>query len=350
MPTAKKLPSGTWRVRVYVGRENGKDILKSFTGPTKREAERKASSYLAVSKHTELTFLEAAERYIDSKKNVLSPNTIRGYRTIIKRLYGIESVRISRLDSEKVQRLIDRLSADLSPKSVRNTYGFITVVTKMFEPSTVLSVTLPEKAPGETQIPTREEVRRMIEEAPAEDLKIAIQLAAFCSLRSGEACALQTDMVKKDSIKISRTMVCTDENEWTIKNSPKTLAGYREIPVPRPLMAQIRASKREDGRIIKYTPTSLRNAFNRLCKRLKYPRYKFHALRHFFATEMHARNVPDKVIAKLGGWEDVGTLHRIYQHATADKLEEAGAILNGLYAQTLTQTLTRQENDTSSDR
>lgn len=349
MPTAKKLPSGTWRVRVYVGRKEGKDLYKSFTGASKREAERRAMSYLSVTKHTELTFLDAANRYIDAKKNVLSPNTIRSYKTILKRLEGIYSVRMSRLDSERIQRVIDRLSADdLSAKTVRNTYGFITVVMSMFEPSTVLTVTLPEKEHHETLIPSQEEVRRMIEEAYSPDLKIAIQLAAFCSLRSGEACALSRDMVYKDHIRIARTLVLADDGSWIVKNSPKTQAGYRDIPVPDALMAQIRASEREDGRIIKYTPTSLRNAFQRLNRKLKYPQYRFHALRHYFATSCHNQGVPDKVIAKLGGWEDVGTLHKIYQHATPDKLEEASQVLNDLYSKTMTQTMTQQKK-TGSD-
>lgn len=347
MPTAKKLPSGTWRVRIYVGRNEGKDLYKSFTGSSKREAERRASSYLAIKHHSELTFGDAADRYIDAKENVLSSNTIRTYRTIRRRLTALESVRMSRLDSEMVQRVIDRLSADLSPKTVRSTYGFITVVTGMFEPDKTLSITLPEPEHKETLIPTREEVRRMIEEAPSEDLRIAIQLAAFCSLRSGEACALQTDMIKRDHIRISRTLVLTDSGEWITKNSPKTLAGYRDIPVPAALMAQIRAQKREDGRIIKYTPASLHDAFRRLTRRLKFPPYKFHSLRHYFATSCHNDGIPDKVIAKLGGWEDVGTLHRIYQHATPDKLEEAGEILQKLFSKTMTQTMTRDQNDAS---
>ena len=97
-------------------------------------------------------------------------------------------------------------------------------------------------------------------------------------------------------------------------------------------MASIRASNHEDGRIIKYTPSSLHDAFRRLTRRLKIYPYKFHSLRHYFASMLHAQGVPDKVIAKLGGWEDVSTLQRIYQHATADKLEEAGKILSDLFA------------------
>ena len=332
MPTAKKLPSGTWRVQVYVGKKDGRSITQSFTGPTKKDAERKASTFLAVTKHNDLTFGEAAEKYIEAKENVLSPNTIRTYKLHASRLSSLDGVRVSRLDSEKAQRTVDQLSRSLAPKTVASCYGFLTAVLAMFEPSTVLRVTLPERQKKETPIPTDEEVDLMIREAPSEDLKLAIQLAAFGSLRSGEACALSRDMVLKNHIHISRTYALDDRGEWIIKQSPKTSAGNRDIPLPEPLMASIRASNHEDGRIIKYTPSSLHDAFRRLTRRLKIYPYKFHSLRHYFASMLHAQGVPDKVIAKLGGWEDVSTLQRIYQHATADKLEEAGKILSDLFA------------------
>lgn len=332
MPTAKKLPSGTWRVRVYVGKKDGKTITQSFTGPSKRDAERKASTFLAVTKHNDLTFGEAAEKYIEAKENVLSPNTIRTYKLHAARLAALDGVRVSRIDSEKAQRAVDQLSRSLAPKTVASCYGFLTAVMAMFEPGTVLRVTLPERQKKETPIPTDEEVDLMIREAPSADLKLAIQLAAFGSLRSGEACALSRDMVQKNHIHISRTYALDDAQNWVIKNSPKTSAGNRDVPLPEPLMASIRASNHEDGRIIKYTPSSLHDAFRRLTRRLKIYPYKFHSLRHYFASMLHAQGVPDKVIAKLGGWEDVSTLQRIYQHATADKLEEAGKILSDLFA------------------
>ena len=42
----QKLPSGNYRVRVYIGKdENGKDILKSFTDKDKDAAVAKAMAY-----------------------------------------------------------------------------------------------------------------------------------------------------------------------------------------------------------------------------------------------------------------------------------------------------------------
>ena len=43
---AKKLPSGSWSARLFLGEdENGKKHYKSFTAATKREAERLALNY-----------------------------------------------------------------------------------------------------------------------------------------------------------------------------------------------------------------------------------------------------------------------------------------------------------------
>ena len=331
MPTAKKLPSGTWRVRVYTGKKDGRSVMKSFTGSTKKEAERKASSYLAITQHNEMTFLDAAESYIAAKESFIAPSTIRTYKLHLNRLEILHNVRVSRIDSEKAQRAVDRMSRSLAPKTVSCAYGFLTAVLHMFEPSTVLRVTLPERQKKPVKIPTDSEIDLMISEAHSEDLRLAIQLAAFGSLRSGEACALMKDMVKKDHIHIQRTYDLAEGEIWVIKESPKTAAGNRDIPLPEPLLASIRASVKPDGRIIHYTPSSLHSAFRRLTERLKLYPYKFHALRHYFASKLHADGVPDKVIALIGGWEDIGTLQRIYQHATSDKIEAAGQVLADLF-------------------
>ena len=43
---ATKLPSGNYRVRIFVKTASGKQIKKSFTGPGKKEVEREAQRYL----------------------------------------------------------------------------------------------------------------------------------------------------------------------------------------------------------------------------------------------------------------------------------------------------------------
>ena len=94
MPTAKKLPSGSWRCQVFShyeyekktdGTIKKKRIYESFTSndPSKsgkKKAEAMAAEF-ALNKdrieRSDLTFKEALEKYIDSKRNILSPTSIR---------------------------------------------------------------------------------------------------------------------------------------------------------------------------------------------------------------------------------------------------------------------------------
>ena len=74
MATAKKLPSGNYRVRAY-DKATGK--YKSFTAKTKKEAELMAAEWLNSTQQSEdeKTFQQAAEEYIEIKTPVLSPTT-----------------------------------------------------------------------------------------------------------------------------------------------------------------------------------------------------------------------------------------------------------------------------------
>lgn len=95
MATARKLPSGSWRIRVYdYTDESGKAHYRSFTSkdPTlkgKRKCEADAAAW-AIEKETHanesITFGQGIDQYIASRENVLSPRTIMDYKRT-RRLY-----------------------------------------------------------------------------------------------------------------------------------------------------------------------------------------------------------------------------------------------------------------------
>ena len=52
MASARKLKSGNWRIEVFVRTdENGKKIRKSFTAPTRWEAEKLADEFVKAGKN-----------------------------------------------------------------------------------------------------------------------------------------------------------------------------------------------------------------------------------------------------------------------------------------------------------
>ena len=133
MASAKKLPSGSWRARVFYKDTSGKECCESFTAETKKEAEFLAAQFRAFRKEqtdSKLTFQMASERYIDSKRSVVSPTTIRGYKTIVsKYLDDILPLKVTDITQEAVQIAINKLAAKgYSSKTCHNAHGFISAV------------------------------------------------------------------------------------------------------------------------------------------------------------------------------------------------------------------------------
>ena len=77
------LPSGSIRVQVYDYTDaEGKKHYKSFTAPTKKQAQAMAADWKANKEKApapaeDMTVYEAVGRYMDVKRAVLSPATLR---------------------------------------------------------------------------------------------------------------------------------------------------------------------------------------------------------------------------------------------------------------------------------
>lgn len=101
MANAKQMPSGNWRVQVFLGTNaDGKKMKKSITAPTRWQAEMLAAEFLETvqTARSKFTVAQAVRGYIDSKKNVLSPSPVYGYESILKkRLQSIMDIDIHEL-------------------------------------------------------------------------------------------------------------------------------------------------------------------------------------------------------------------------------------------------------------
>ena len=175
MAKARKLPSGSWRVQCYAGKNaEGKNQYRSFTRPTKKEAEYEAAlfamHYKEISRDsTAMTLAEAMDKYIASKDGILSPSTIRGYDIIRKNhLKGLMDIRLNRLTPALIQEAINQEAKPYidkngktrtpSPKSVRNIHGLLTAVLGEYCPGLRLNTTLPQKQAAEQSILEPEEI------------------------------------------------------------------------------------------------------------------------------------------------------------------------------------------------
>lgn len=315
---AKKLPSGKYRARLFLGEdENGKKHYKSFTANTKREAEKLALNYEAEMKTPEkITFKAAMDDYIESKENILSPSTLRGYKQMEKYYEPIKDKDISEINQNAVTHFINDFAADHSPKTVRNCYGLLYSVIKAKIPEKEFHTSMPQKKVNEYYIPTDEEIKKLLEYTKEHryDLYIAVLLASIGTLRRSEVCGLYSSDVRGNTIHVHNTMVQDKDKNWVLKPVAKNGSSDRYIEYPQHVIDALPKS----GKICNMSPDQITNNFGRTLKRLGLPSFRFHDLRHYAATIMHAMGIPEAYIMERGGWKTNTVLNQVYRGTRSD--------------------------------
>ena len=327
MATARKLPSGNYRCRVYLGKVNGKDTYKSFTASTKKEAERIATNFLAdydekkkVIPKNEIPFHDALTTYISKREPVLSPSTIKEYKGLQRNLKDkfpvFCNMRVCDITQDDVQDVINDLSTKLSPKTVRNYHG---IISSILGKEIVLKTTMPQKETPNLYIPKDDDIKKLIKIVENTEMEIPILLGAFGMMRRGEICSLSIDDVdfKNNTIHVHHSMVKGPDKKWHIK-APKNQTSDRYVHVPDFVVDKIKAK----GYITTYKPGSITDTLKEILEANNLPHFRFHDLRHYSASIRHALNIPDAYIMEEGGWKTDNVLKTVYRHAMKDKTNE----------------------------
>lgn len=312
------LPSGSIRVQVYDYTDaEGKKHYKSFTAPTKKQAQAMAADWKANKDKApapveDMTVYEAVGRYMDVKRAVLSPSTLRGYNGFRRRYFTGElgQRKLSDINNIAVQAWISDLAAELSPKTVRNAYGLLLSTLDVFAPEIHLKATLPARKRPDLYCPSDDDVKKLLEHIKGTELEIAVLLAAFGPMRRGEICALTDKDINGRVVTVSKSMVQGPDRQWYIRQ-PKTYSGYREIEFPDFVVDKMKGIR---GRIINATPTRITGDFIREINKTDIPRFRFHDLRHYAASIMHAIGVPDQYILQRGGWSSDTVMKTVYRN------------------------------------
>lgn len=329
LATAKKTKEGTWRVLAYVGKDVTKSGYKSFTAPTKKEAERRALEFTAQHAKSEaLTVRQAIERYIASRQNTLSPATVKAYNSILRtRLPSLMPLDIAAVTPERLQRAFDaEAAAGISPKTQRNIYGLLRASAKMFG-TALPEVHLLDKEKKEREIPTPQQVRQMLEAAQG-DFRLAILLAAELGLSRSEVCALTMADCSDGKVRVNKAMVQAPDNSWVVKQ-PKETSRYRTIPMTPAVQTAFEALARApNARTVDITPTALDHQFRRLCTRLFGKAYGFHALRHYNVSLMLAAGMKPKYIIDRTGHATMHMVDTVYGHIMQDEKNAEAEMFN----------------------
>ena len=327
IPKARQLPSGAWFCRVRI---DGQDI--SITRDTEKEAVAEAMAVKtgikeAAKKPKKKTLTQAIDDYIDARRNIISPATIRGYKIIQdNRFQGMMKKDISIFAQEQWQRAVNMEAKTVNAKTLTNSWRFISsVITE--STGRVISVQLPQIVANERPWLTPEQVTTFVKAVKGSKIEIPA-LLALSSLRCSELLDLKWENIdlEKKVIRISGAAVYDEDGKLIHKRENKNSTSRRTVPIIPPLQEALATSTRKGEYVVTMTPNWIYKSINKVCEENGLPKVGIHGLRHSFASLAFHLNMPEKVAMQIGGWSNDQTMRKIYTHLSqADVSKHAEA-------------------------
>lgn len=310
MSNVRKLKSGSYHYRKQI---DGKRICITFDHkPTEKEIQKALAKEISElgERVPKNAFGKCCKDYIEVKRPVLSPSTIKGYVAQINAISDdLKKMDINQITQVDIQREISDHSKTHSAKSTSNFHGFISAVLGMYRPSLHLSTTLPQKVKFEAYTPSENDIKRILEAAKATKWSILFQLGIL-GMRRSEVCALSLEDLDGNKLHISKAKVQNEKGVWLVKNLTKTTEGKRTIYLPDSLVAEVQKNGLYDG-----DPGTILKHLHKYQDKLGIPRFRYHDLRAFYASYAHSKGISDATIMETGGWQSDAVMKKIYRRA-----------------------------------
>lgn len=334
LPAIKQLPSGAWHTRVLIG-----DRRVSITKETYQEC---VAEYLALKSGVveakkapgRKSLSKAIDNYIEVRQNILSPASIRSYRTIQRnRFLFLMEQDVFSITQEMCQRAVNQEAKRLAAKTVVSSWGFISSVLSESTGNT-FTVRLPQIIREERPWLTPEQIPDFVEAVKGTAAEIPA-LLALSSLRRSEIIALRWSDIDMDRrlIHVNGATVPGEDHKLTRKKETKNTSSRRAVPIIPPLLEALKAEKRTGEMVARHHPSTIMNQINRACRRAGLPEVGLHGLRHSFASLAYHLGWTEKVAMEIGGWSDDRTMHKIYTHVSKKSVEEASASFSAFFSE-----------------
>lgn len=342
--TPKKTPSGKWRVRVFLGKRDGKPIYGSVTADTKRACMDRAALLraggLPEAPKKKATLGELIDHYIESSET-LSPTTLAGYRKIRRTMFQeLMDLDVEDLTDERLQRAINaemrrksRRGHNISAKSIKNAYGLVRAVLGVYTDRPAPRVKLPKPEPRFLELPEPDFV---INAVRGTEIELPVMLALWLSFSWSEVRGLKYSSIRNGCIYVDQVVVDVDGHQVE-KPQAKVSSRNRCLALPGPLLDLIRRTtdfaRYERGEIFNdylwpYSHDKLRHQLNKV-----FPGLTFHQLRHMNASVMLALNVPEKYAMERGGWKTPHVMKGVYEHTFSAERQRVDALIDDYFMQ-----------------
>ena len=274
-----------------------------------------------------ITLGAAIDQYVEKRRNVLSPSTLYGYKTIGKtRFLNYTDREISSVDW---QRAVNEEAAICSPKTLKDAWGLVRAV--LAENGKTVTVKLPAPDKKEKAWLDSQEIKTFLSAAYGKPGEIGA-LLALSSLRKSEIYGLDWKDIDLDRnlIHVHSAKVLGENAIAVTRSKNKTAASTRDVPIFLPRLKELLSGvEKKQGPVMTCALGTLYDQINTICKNACLPAVGVHGLRHSFASLCYSLGISELGAMQIGGWSDFQTMRKIYTHlsemdrkTSADKLAE----------------------------
>jgi integrase len=338
MAHVEKRGSGRWRARYRVSDGTERSQTFATRGAAERflteiEHSKNVGAYIDPAAGREL-FRDFAERWFAGQ--VYRPTTEERVRMNLDShiLPAFGDRRLEWIKPSEVQAWVRKMSGTHAPATVEVIYRHLTSVLRSAVDDGLLGSTpcrnikLPKKARPRIQPLTIEQVRALVDHAPAR-LKAPIFIAATSGLRQGEVLGLQVDDIDflRRTIRVEHQLVTVNKRPPSLE-PPKTESSRRTIPVPQSVIDAVAEHLTRfptDGFIFTNTAgapwrrTRIGEAWRPTVARAGLPHgTRFHELRHFYASLLIRHGESVKTVQVRLGHASASETLNTYAHLWPD--------------------------------
>lgn len=322
LPKIEQLPSGQYHTRVLI---DGRRV-----SITKDSHEECVAEYLALkhgvmeaqekTKRNVKTLEEAVDDYIKAREGKRSPATIYGYKKDLRNTFQsmMNSNVFTTTDAQWQAAINSERKLGRSSKYIKNAWSLMAA---SIEAATGRrpDVMLFQEEPNERKWLDHEQINTFVQAVKGQQVEIAA-LLCLSSLRRSEVLALKWNKIDLENKRIYvHGARVRGENGLVEKKQNKTDKSRRTVPIIPPLLEALEAAPHSSEYVVTMSRTAMLRHVNRICKENGLPEVGLHGLRHSFASLAYHLGMPEMIAAQIGGWKDLGTMHKIYTHiAEAD--------------------------------
>ncbi|BDP42581.1 site-specific integrase [Deinococcus aetherius] len=344
----KQLPSGSYRWQITLGfDERGKQLLKSGTEKTKRDAERARVQALAdyqrglLPTPSQIRLADWLPRWLELKRPNLAPKTFANYSYVI--------------DKHLTPLLGQRKLQDLKPSDVRAAYvrlsdnGFsksllhqVRVILRQALQEAVFDEIVARNVAEVARLPSfrrgktsraldSQEVEAFLKAAGKHRLSVLFEFVIATGLRRGEVCALRWAHLDLEQGLLRVRENITVVNGKATLGAPKTESGIRDLHLALETVELLRRHRQEginpgghvfaNARGQRLYPDSLTKLAGKIAAKASLGEVRFHDLRHTYASLMLSRGVPMEVVSEKLGHSRPSTTADIYRHIFVEEHE-----------------------------